>query len=148
MRFYTGPMDWEKIGAAAWDWVPWLIGVAGLVFGIFGEVRARRAEKRNTRADDAPPWEDAQHVSGDLFTIQNDSTRDVIVTAVEADPDKKAGLLRFREDFPRTIYAGDSLAVLVGERYSLSRPDVILVWRFGDTDEVRRNRRILPGVSA
>lgn len=140
-------MDWEKIGAAVWELVPWLIGVAGLVFGILAERRARRAESRNSRDDNAPPWGDAEHVSGDLFTIQNHSTRDVIVTAVEADPEKKAGLLRFREDFPRTIYAGDSLGVLVGERHSLSRPDVILVWRFGDADEVRRNRRILPGVS-
>lgn len=140
-------MDWEKIGAAVWEWVPWLIGVAGFVFGILAERRARRAESRNIRDDDAPPWGDAEHGSGDLFTIRNDSTRDVIVMAVEADPDKKAGLLRFREDFPRTIYAGDSLGVLVGERYSLSRPDVIVVWRFGDADEVRRNRRILPGVS-
>lgn len=140
-------MDWAKIGAAVWDWVPWLIGIAGLVFGILGELRARRAESRNSRDENAPPWGDAEHVSGDLVTIRNDSTRDVIVTAVEADPGKKAGLLRFREDFPRTIYAGDSLGVLVGERYSLSRPNVVLVWRFVDADEVRRNRRTLPGVT-
>lgn len=140
-------MDWEKIGAAASDWVPWLIGIAGLVFGILGELRARRAESRNSRDDNAPPWGDAEHVRGDLFTIRNQSTRDVIVTAVEADPAKKTALLRLRGDFPRTIYAGDSLGVLVGERYSLSRPDVVLVWRFVDADEVRRNRRILPSVT-
>ena len=139
-------MEWQKIGAAVWDWVPWLIGIAGLVFGILGELRARRAESRNRRDDNAPPWGDAVHVSGDLFTIRNGSARDVVVMTVEADPAKKAGLLRFREDFPRTIYAGDSLGVLVGERYSLSRPDVVLVWRFVDADEVRRNRRILPDV--
>lgn len=140
-------MNWEMIGAAVWDWVPWLIGVIGLLFGILGELRARQAERRIRRDDNSPPWGDAEHVSGDLFTIRNDSTRDVIVTAVEADPGKKAGLLRFREDFPRTIYAGDSLGVLVGERYSLSRPDVVLVWRFVDSDDVRRNRRILPSVT-
>lgn len=140
-------MEWQQIGAAVWDWVPWLIGVAGLVFGILAELRARRAERRNSRDENAPPWADAEHVSGDLFTLRNSSTRDVVVTAVEADPAQKAGLLRFRHEFPRTIYAGDSLGVLVGERYSLSRPDVVIVWRFVDADEERRNRRILPSVT-
>ncbi|MFA4897666.1 hypothetical protein [Microbacterium sp.] len=141
-------MDWEMIGAAMWDWVPWLIGVAGLLFGILGELRARRAERRASRDDDAPPWDDAQHDSGDLFTIRNTSTRDVIVTAVEASPAEKAGLLRFRHKFPLTIYAGDSLGVLGGERYSMSRPDVVIVWRFVDADEIRRNRRILPSATS
>lgn len=140
-------MEWEQIGAAAWDWIPWLIGVAGFVFGILTERRARRADRRNSRDENAPPWDNAQHVSGDLFTVRNGSARDVVVTAVEADPAEKSGLLRFRHEFPRTIYAGDSLGVLVEARYSLSRPDVVLAWRFADADEVRRNRRILPSVT-
>ncbi|KJL23811.1 hypothetical protein RN51_01347 [Microbacterium oxydans] len=137
-------LDWTKIGTAALDWVPWLIAILGAALGVLGYRRARRAEKRETAGYNAPPWGDAVHDSGDLFTIKNASTRDVVVTQVIAEPAEKQNLLEFRHGFPHTIYAGDSLGILARARYSLSRPGVILEWHFADDDTARRNRRILP----
>ena len=144
---YTCPMDWNQVGSALWDWVPWLIGILCAVLAVLGWLRARRAEKRENSTYNASPWEDARHESGDLFTIRNGSSRDVIVTAVEADPVEKAGLLRFRIKFPYTVYGGDPLGVLVEERYTLSRPSVVIEWRFADDDRLRKNRRVLPSVT-
>ncbi|UXW87090.1 hypothetical protein NFX31_06080 [Microbacterium azadirachtae] len=140
-------MDWAKIGAAVWDWVPWLIGLLGAVWGVSGEIRARRTDKRSTRDDNAPPWEDAQHVSGELFTVRNGSTRDVIVFSIRADSENKRALLEPRTDFPLTVHPTDVLDFFSRARYSLDRPNVVIVWRFADDDTQRWNRRILPSVT-
>lgn len=140
-------MDWVEIGAAVGAAVPWVIAALGVAWGITGEIRARRAEKRDTRADNAPPWEDAQHVSGDLFAVRNGSTRDAIVSGVQADSENKSTLLEPRNSFPITIYPGDVLDFLSRARYSLDRPNVVIEWRFAEDDAPRRNRRILPTVT-
>lgn len=140
-------MDWARIGAALSDWVPWLIALLGAVWGVTGEIRARQAERRSRRADNAPPWEDAQHVSGDLFTVRNGSTRDVIVSAIQADSENKAALLEPRTPFPLTVYPGDVLDFFSRARYSLDRPNVVIAWRFADDDTERWNRRVLPSVT-
>ncbi len=133
-------MDW-------YDWVPWGIGVVGFAFGVVGEVRARRAERRLKRAEDVSPWEEMRHLSGDLFAIKNASTRDVVVSAVSADPSSKERLLTHRRSYPAAVSAGDSFEFMLGERLSLSRPDIVISWRFADDDRERTNRRLASGVT-
>lgn len=128
-----------------WDWVPWGLAVLGGIFGIRGEIRARRAEKRAERAEEVTPWEEARHLSGDMFAVRNGSTRDVVVTEVRADPAEKAFVFSFRHALPMTIYAGDSLEFFSEPRLALSRPDVVLEWRFSDSKDSRTTRRIVAG---
>lgn len=141
-------LGWTAIGSAILAWVPWAVGVLGAVLAVLGYRRGRRSEKRDDASHDSPPWGEAVHDSGDLFTIKNASTRDVVVTRIVAEPAEKQSLLEFRHGFLRTIYAGDSLGILARARYALSRPQVILEWHFADDNTPRKNRRAFPSVGA
>jgi hypothetical protein len=127
--------------------IPISVGVVGLALGVRGEVRAWRADRRLSRADRVTPWTQAVHHSGDLFLITNSSTRDVLVENVTAHQPEKAELIRHRVEYPFRVNAGDSLDFLVGARYMLSTPDVVITWRFvDDKKRERSSRRILPPV--
>lgn len=134
-----------------WEWVPWLIAIAGLAFGIFGEVRARRAEKREKRADEVSPWDEARWLSGDLFSVKNSSTRDVIVTSVEPDylmTTEVVNNFKVPHELPFRVNAGDSLQFDSEERLGLKRPGALIEWNFIDSKQTRSTRRFVDGLAS
>jgi len=130
------------------EWIGWLIGGIGVAFGVRGEIRASRAEKRLRRHDEVTPWDEPVHHSGDLFTVRNSSARDVVVLALSADSPVKQSLVHSLRSYPHHIAAGDSLDFKARSAYTLDRPDIVIEWRFADAKEVRTNRRTLPPVPA
>ncbi len=126
------------------EWIPWAIAAVSLVVG---EYRARSAANRTRRDDDANPWGEVTHHSGDLYLIRNVSTRDVMVTGARKIRHETAAVLEDRVTFPFRVNSGDQLDFLMRERYGLSStPDIAVEWYFIDDKKTRprENRRILP----
>ena len=135
----------EQVG----DWIGWAFGAIGVAFGISGEVRARRAEKRLRAQHDAPPWADVTHISGNLFAVKNKSTRDVVVSAIEPDMSRPSHLFHIdtRHHLPLTVQAGESLEFVSEARLTLPRANPSIEWRFADRKGTRpTTRRLLPQV--
>lgn len=130
---------------------------------VLAEIRARRAETSSegavaaaTRSADAleeanrfaraanpsdvPPWSTAEWVSGETFSIRNDSKRVAIVEDIEPDTDRLADLLRHRVSYPFRVDPGDSVPVIcVG--VLAGRPSPTLVWHWEGDAEIQRTRR-------
>lgn len=132
------------------EWVPWAVGLVGFLFGVRGEIRAHRAEKRLQRADEVSPWDEARWLSGDVFAVKNSSTRDVIVTSMHADYVPTAEVVNNftpLTEFPFRVNAGDSIEFDSEARYTLKRPGAVIEWRFADSKKTRSTRRIVTGLN-
>ncbi|WP_295844907.1 hypothetical protein [uncultured Microbacterium sp.] len=130
------------------DWIGWAFGAIGVAFGVLGEVRARRAEKRLRAQDDAPPWADVTHISGNLFAIKNQSTRDVVVSGIEPDMSRPSHLFHTdtRHHLPLTVQAGESMEFVSEARLTLPPANPKIEWRFADSKGTRTTRHLLPQV--
>jgi len=145
------------------EWVGWGAGIVGglvgAIVGIRSFFKADAASVDAKRAADAleeanrirleenpperPPWGDARWVSGELFAIKNDSARSVVVTGIESDSDRLAGLLRHRRAYPTTVDAGDTIEVMAIGTMG-GRPNPIILWHWErDASNVQRTRRSL-----
>lgn len=144
-----------------WEWAGWAVaiigGLTGATLGVIGFFRTTRAEVAAVRSADAleeanrvrlaenppekPPWSEARWVSGEVFAVVNESARVAVVTDVEPDVDRFAGLLRHRRPYPARVDVGDNFEVMAIGTMA-GRPNPVIVWHWeGDEHNVQRTRR-------
>lgn len=84
---------------------------------------------RHTRE---PAWSMPRRGTGDRWSMQNASRRNIYVDRVEVEPENATPLVDFVTPVPASFGNGDTLELNAHPRMSLSAQKVVVVWRFED----------------
>lgn len=127
---------------ACWQCISRSVGI----LGVSGCLRAKLIDERVRRANEMSPRAEAAHHRGDLFTVENVSARDVVVTGLTVRPAEKSGLLGSMQTYPFRVHAGDSVLNLAWARSTSHRRDFIIEGYLVGSKEAHSNRCMMPTV--
>ncbi|MGD8168548.1 hypothetical protein ACEXOS_015105 [Herbiconiux sp. P16] len=90
-----------------------------------------------------PPWSAAVSTGKNTIGFTNQSSRHIVVTRVEVEPDEAAGLVHLARELPTRVEYGDAFELMVIRTMQVSPSEIHLTWHFDGESAEQVTRRFV-----